>query len=206
MPSSPAYRIETERLIMRCWDPRDAPLAHAAILASLDHLEPWMPWIQEEPKSLEQRLALLRQFRGKFDLGEDFTYAIFNAVESEVWGGTGLHTRRGEGVREIGYWIRVDQVNQGYATESTAAMVRVAFEIDRLRRVEIRCDPVNKRSAAIPRKLGFTLEGVLRQRDQFRGAGRDTQVWSLLADEYPASPASQLPLRAFDATGELLLE
>lgn len=206
MPFPPAYRIETERLVIRCWGPRDALLAHAAILANLEHLRPWMPWIEEEPKSLEQRIDLLRQFRGKFDLGEDFTYAIFNAAESEVWGGTGLHTRQGEGVREIGYWIGADQVNQGYATESTAALVRVAFEIDRIRRVEIRCDPVNERSAAIPRKLGFTYEGTLRQRDQVRGAGRDTQVWSLLAGEYPASPASERPIRAFDATGGVLLE
>lgn len=206
MASPPAYRIETKRLVIRCWNPGDAPLAHAAILASLDHLEPWMPWIQKEPQSLEQRTALLRQFRGKFDLGEDFTYGIFNPAESEVWGGTGLHTRRGEGVREIGYWIRADQVNRGYATESSAALIRVAFEIDRVRRVEIRCDPANEKSAAIPRKLGFTNEGILRQRDQVRGAGRDTQVWSLLADEYPASPSGEWPIRAFDATGELLLE
>jgi len=206
MSSPPAYRIETKRLVIRCWDPSDAPLVHAAILASLDHLEPWMPWVEEEPKSLAQRIDLLRQFRGKFDLGEDFIYGIFNTGESEVWGGTGLHTRQGEGLREIGYWIRADQVNNGYATESTAALIRVAFEVDRVRRVEIRCDPVNERSATIPRKLGFTNEGILRQRDQFRGSGRDTQVWSLLALEYPATPASQLPIRAFDATGGVLLE
>ena len=206
MSSPPAYRIETKRLVIRCWDPSDAPLMHAAILENLDHLEPWMPWAHEEPKSLEQRIEMLRKFRGKFDLGEDFTYAIFNSAESEVWGGTGLHTRRGEGLREIGYWIRADRLNQGYATESTAALVRVAFELDRVRRVEIRCDPVNERSAAIPRKLGFTNEGILRQRDQFRGSGRDTQVWSLLAGEYPASPSSERSIRAFDAIGRVLLE
>jgi RimJ/RimL family protein N-acetyltransferase len=206
MSSSPAYRIETNRLVIRCWEPRDAPLVHTAILDNLDHLKPWMPWAHDEPKSLEQRIDLLRQFRGKFDLGEDFTYAIFNSDESEVLGGTGLHTRQGKGLREIGYWIRADRTGQGYATESTAALVKVAFEVDQARRVEIRCDPVNEISAAIPRKLGFTNEGTLRHREEFLGAGRDTQVWSLLVHEYPASPSSDLSIRAYDVMGRLLLE
>ena len=52
----PPYRIETERLVLRCWDPRDAPLLKDAIDSSLDHLRPWMPWAREEPKPLEETL------------------------------------------------------------------------------------------------------------------------------------------------------
>jgi RimJ/RimL family protein N-acetyltransferase len=204
--SGPAYRVETDRLVIRCWDPRDAPLAHDAILASLDHLRPWMPWAHEEPRPIEARVELLRTFRGKFDLGQDFTYGIFDARESAVLGGTGLHTRRGKGVREIGYWIRAGHLQCGLATESTAALVKVAFEIDGVRRVEIRCDPKNRASAAIPRKLGFHQEGVLRDEIEFLGAQRDTQVWSLVASEYNSSPAHNTPMRAFDALGRILLE
>jgi len=206
MTRAPAYRIETERLVIRCWDPRDAPLLDTAISSSLDHLKPWMPWAHEEPKSMEERIDLLREFRGKFDLGEDFIYGILNVEESEVVGGTGLHTRRGKHIREIGYWIRADLVRKGFATESTAALVRVAFEIDEVRRVEIRCDPKNEASAAIPRKLGFAKEGTLRGKDEFLGTARDTEVWSLIVDEYASNPSSQTRIKAFDAVGQLLLQ
>jgi RimJ/RimL family protein N-acetyltransferase len=175
-------------------------------LESVDHLKPWMPWAHEEPKTLEERVALLRTFRGKFDLGEDFVYGIFNIDESQVLGGTGLHTRRGEGVREIGYWIHSAQINRGFATESTAALVKVAFDLHQVRRVEIRCDPGNTASSAIPRKLGFSFEGVLRNETVFLGAARDTQVWSLIDADYEASSSSMVKVAVFDAMGRTLID
>ena len=51
-PSPPPYRIETDRLTIRCWEPRDAPLLKQAVDASLDHLRPWMPWARDEPTPL----------------------------------------------------------------------------------------------------------------------------------------------------------
>ena len=102
-----------------------------------------------------------------------------------VLGGTGLHPRGGEGAREIGYWIRADQVNKGYATEVAAALTRVGFEIEKLRRMGIHCDVDNVRSAAVPPKLGYTHEATLRRRlkssdDRFH----DEMVWTMLAEEY----------------------
>ena len=49
----PAYRIVTPRLVIRCWDPRDAQLAKEAIDSSLDHLRPWLPWAHHEPQTIE---------------------------------------------------------------------------------------------------------------------------------------------------------
>ena len=120
MASGPAYRIVTERLVVRCWEPRDAALLREAIDSSLDELGPWMPWAKHEPQTLEEKVILLRRFRGRFDLGEDFTYGILLRDESEVVGGTGLHTRGGEDAFEIGYWIRTSRVGEGLATEATA--------------------------------------------------------------------------------------
>lgn len=196
----PAYRVVTPRLVIRCWQPADAGLLKAAVDVSIEHLRPWMPWAANEPTDLEAKIALLRRFRGKFDLGEDFVYGIFDRQETEVLGSTGLHTRRGSDGREIGYWVRADRLNQGIATETAAALTRVAFEIDRLDWVEIRCDVANVRSAAVPRKLGFTHEATLHRR-RFGDRLRDTMVWTLLADEYPTSPAARVPIEAYDAAG-----
>lgn len=203
----PAYRIQTPRLVIRCWNPSDAEAMQEAILSSLEHLRPWMPWAEKEDKeTLEDKIARLRLFRGKFDLGEDFIYGIFDRGETRVLGGTGLHTRLGSRVREIGYWIRQDAVGQGLASETAAALTRVGFEIETIDRIEIHCDPENVRSAAVPRKLGYTLDAVLRQRF-YRSPGvyTDSMIWSLLAADYPATPCAQQPIEAFDAAGRRIL-
>jgi RimJ/RimL family protein N-acetyltransferase len=200
----PPYRIETERLVVRCWEPTDAQLLKDAVDSSLDHLRPWMPWAHEDPQPLEAKVELLRGFRGRFDLGQDFVYGIFSADESEAVGGTGLHTRRGEGVFEIGYWIRANRVGQGLCTEATAALTRVGFELGEVERIEIRVDPANEASLAIPRKLGFVNEGTMR--GVFHGPDgsprqNDAVVFALLRGEFEGD----VELKAFDAAGERVL-
>ena len=75
-----------------------------------------MPWAHDDPQEVGQKAELLRRFRGQFDLGQDFVFGIFAADESEVLGGTGLHTRAGDGGLEIGYWVRADRTRRGIAT------------------------------------------------------------------------------------------
>jgi len=199
----PPYRIETDRLVIRCWNPPDAPLLDEAITSSLDHLRPWMPWAVEEPRTLDERIELLRTFRGRFDLGDDFAYAIFSPDEARVLGGTGLHTRVGETAFEIGYWIRADATGDGLATESTAALTRVAFELCGAERVEIRVEPANEASAAIPRRLGFVEEATLRRRlpSEEGQPARDVVVFTMLAEELAASPCANAASTAYDAAG-----
>lgn len=202
----PAYRIVTARLVLRCWEPADAPLLKAAVDKNREHLRPWMPWANTQPDPLAVVVNRLRLFRGQFDLDRDFTYGIFDPGQTQVLGGSGLHARVGEGGIEIGYWIDEDHINYGLATEAAGALTRVAFEVHDLDRVEIHCEPVNVRSAAVPRKLGFSHEATLRRRaETSEGVPRDTMIWTLFAGEYPASPAAQVPLEAFDVLGRRIL-
>lgn len=202
----PPYLIQTRRLTIRCWDPHDAPLLKDALDTSLDHLVPWMPWAADEPKPVEEKAELLRLFRGRFDLGEDFVYGIFARDESEVIGGSGLHTRIGPGALEIGYWIRASHVRQRYALETTAALTAAAFRICGVDRVEIRIDPTNEASLGIPRRLGFSEEATLRRRlPSVEGEPpRDLVVFALFADEYARSPFAGAIAEAFDALGRPL--
>lgn len=202
----PAYRVETQRLVIRCWQPVDATHLQAAIDGSLDHLRPWMPWAEGEQEGVEARIERLRVWRAHFDLDQDYVYGIWNLTEDGVLGGTGLHTRRGPDTLEIGYWIHADHINQGLATEAAAALTRVAFEVNGVRCVEIRNAPENARSAAVPRKLGFVHEATLRQRlPSADGRFRDVMIWSLLDEEYPNSPAARAEIVAFDAAGRRIL-
>jgi RimJ/RimL family protein N-acetyltransferase len=198
----------TERLVIRCWDPRDAPLASEAVQSSLDELRPWMPWAHEQSQSPADVVNLLRRFRGAFDLDQNFVYGIFSPDEREVVGGTGLHARVGEGAFEIGYWIRTSRTGEGLATETAAALTRVAFEVCGVERVELHVDPANARSLRIPHKLGYTEEGTLRRRlapPPPESVRRDVVVFSMLADEFSGSPLVSAPLEAYDAVGGRVL-
>jgi RimJ/RimL family protein N-acetyltransferase len=202
----PAYKILTPRLLIRCLEPIDAAMLNIAMEESLDHLLPWMPWAKQEPLAFQERIQYLRKCRGKFDLGSDFVYGIFNPDESKLLGGTGLHTRLGDGVREIGYWIHKDFISQGLATESSAALTRVAFEVDHVQRVEIHCDPKNVRSASVPRKLGYVHEATLHDRNEdTNGHLRDSMIWTLFAEDYPASEAIKIQVEAYDAIGRRII-
>ena len=203
--NNPAYRIETDRLVVRCYQPSDTQLLADSVAESVEHLKPWMPWAHAEPEAFEEKKKRMLRFRGMFDLQQDYTYGIFNTDETKLLGGTGLHTRLGADALEIGYWIHKDYANQGLTTESTAALVKVAFEIINIHRIEIHCDPNNLASASIPRKLGFTHEGTLRAKTPFLDGWRDTMIWGLLKDEYPNSPAVKAQIKVFDAHGAPLL-
>ena len=203
---SPApYRIETERLVVRCYEPRDAPLLKEAIDSSLEHLRPWMPWAYQEPQTLEEKIALVKQFRANFDSGQNFTCGIFNFDETEVLGGTGLHPRIGPGGLEIGYWIRASATRQGLVTESSAALTRAGFEVCDADRIEIRIEPGNDASMGVPRKLGFLEEATLRRRLPARETGplRDVTIFTMFREDFDPSLAPGI--RAFDARGEQVL-
>jgi RimJ/RimL family protein N-acetyltransferase len=203
----PPYRIVTERTVVRCWDPRDAPLLKDAIDSSLDHLRPWMAWALAEPQSLREKVALLRRFRSQFDLGREFIYGILDRDERLVLGGTGLHPRSGDDSLEIGYWIRASEVGRGLATETSAALTRVAFDVCGVDRVDIRVDPANAASLAIPRKLRYREEATLRRRLPAHedGVPRDVLLFSLLRSELPATPAAAARLEAYDVLGVRVL-
>lgn len=202
----PAYRIRTQRALIRCWDPRDALMVKASIDENIDHLLTFMPWAASEPQSLEEKITLLRAFRGRFDLGQDFVYGVFTPDETRVIGGTGLHTRGAANTREIGYWIHKDFTRQGLATEISAALTKVAFEIDHVWRVEIKCAVENLASAAVARKLGYTREAILRQEIQLSdGLRHDEMYWTLLEAEYPSSPSASAVIEAYDAMERRIL-
>ncbi|OQA46998.1 MAG: putative ribosomal N-acetyltransferase YdaF [Chloroflexi bacterium ADurb.Bin325] len=197
----PAYRIVTPRLVLRCWDPADAPLLKAAIDVSVEHLRPWMSWAAHEPTDLAAKTALLRTFRGDFDLDRNYFYGIFDRDETAALGSSGFHTQVGPAALEIGYWIRADAINQGFATEVTAALTRVAFEVNRVRRVEIHCVVANVRSAAVPRKLGYQHEATLARRIAQGDERHDVMIWTLFAEQYADSPAAGIETAAYDALG-----
>jgi ribosomal-protein-alanine N-acetyltransferase len=64
---------------------------------------------------------------------------------------------------DIGYRINSNYWGLGFASEAGQAILQFAFEILKLRRLQIRCFSVNKGSLQVAKKLGFRLEGEIRQ-------------------------------------------
>lgn len=197
-----AYRIETDRLVLRCWSPQDAPVLRDALDACDQHLRPYIPFMKDEPRTLEQTARWLRGHRAAFDLDQMLRYAVFDRDEVTLLGENMLLSRVGPGALEIGYWTHKDAIGRGFATEASAAMIRVAFELEKVDRVEIMCAPENVASAGIPAKLGFTHEATVKRRaHNSDGELCDLMIWSLFASDYPSSPAAMVTYTPFDCMG-----
>jgi len=197
------YRIETERLIIRCYEPSDAMKLHETIISSADHLRPWLPWMQQEPKNPGARASLIRFFRGQFDLGLDYAFGIFDKAEKELIGSTGLHTRVGKNAREIGYWIGSKYIGKGFATEAVGALTKLGFTVEGLSRLEIHCITENIRSRKIPLKLGYKMETIITP--DAPGIVQNMMIWSMSKHDYEHSRLRDLPIRAFDFMGNKLI-
>ena len=152
----------TDRLLIRKPLPRDGKAVYQAMLASLTELKEWMPWAHRE-QTEEDVEANMREAHAKFLTREDLRLHIFKKETGEFIGSSGLHRINWDIPKfEIGYWIDTRHSGRGYITEAAEAITNFAFTELKAKRVEIRCDFKNNKSWAIPDRLGFTLEGILR--------------------------------------------
>ena len=148
---------------------------------NVEHLKPWIPWAVAAPGTIEEIETRIAQWSRDFDEGRQFIWALWGHSGATLLGAVGIYPRDatkrvgiGEADRaEIGYWLRADMTGRGYATEAA----RQAFEVARLlpgvTRIEMRCDPANARSIAVPKRLGF------REIERFTEGDEATVIWSL---------------------------
>lgn len=174
--------VHTPRLLLRTWTVDDAPAMSAAIEASVDHLRPWMDWAADEPLPLNTRVEVIRGMVSGWEEGREAIYGVF--LGNTVVGGCGFHRRGGPEMLEIGYWIHVDHVRHGYATELAAALTGAAFGINGIHRVEIHHDRANVASRGVPAKLGFRFLGERsRAKDAPPKVGVDC-AWAVTRPEW----------------------
>jgi RimJ/RimL family protein N-acetyltransferase len=146
--------LQVGEYVVRKYETTDAQALVDAVTESCDHLRPWMPWIKFEPQSALQRAELITTWNRAWEDCTEFVMGIF--LGDRVIGGTGLHLRGEVNTVEIGYWIHVDYIGRGIATQVAGALTKLAFamwpEIDT---VEIHHSESNIASGKVPLRLGF---------------------------------------------------
>jgi RimJ/RimL family protein N-acetyltransferase len=171
--------FETDRLLIRAPLFGDGALVNEAIRESIDELRPWMPWAQQIP-TVEETEMNIRRARLQFLERTDMRLHLFLKKTEQFIGSSGLHRINWQARKfEIGYWIRTPFSGHGYITEAVQGITNFAINMLKANRIEIRCDTRNIRSARVAERLGYTLEGVLRNNTcDVDGSLRSTKVFS----------------------------
>ncbi len=174
-------QFESERLIIRAPRAGDGAPINAAIHESLAELRPWMPWADPAP-TVEDTEIVMRRGAAHWLLRENMPMVLWRKSDGLFVGGSGLHQLDWSVPRmEIGYWVRTSLAGQGYITEAVRAITQFAVEQLGARRIEIRCDADNVRSAAVAERAGYHLEARFGQHMRSpQGDLRDTLVYVMI--------------------------
>jgi RimJ/RimL family protein N-acetyltransferase len=168
--------------VLRPWRVADAPVALAAVEQSLPQLRRFMPWAMVPPT-----LRSMEAFLEGVVAGDSIGFGLYEA-DGALVGGCGLHDRRGPGTFEMGYWVRSDRTGRGYATAAARALTSTVFEVyPDIDRVEIRCDPANLASMAIPRKLGYRIDSEVEVEVEAAAQTGRQVVWAATRDMWVRS-------------------
>ncbi len=154
--------LHSERISVRSYRVSDAEALRGAIEEARDYIRPWLPFADTH-QTVEESRDWIKQQEARWLLREDMIVGIWEIASQRFIGGSGLHPRDLNFTYfEIGYWLRPSAAGHGYMTEAAQLLTNYAFDHLTANRVEIRCDERNERSAAVARRLGFVLEGLLR--------------------------------------------
>lgn len=168
--------MQTERL--RLCPPTVAMAAEifAAIDGERPRLQTYLPWVQHV-KTVEDEEAFILLSARQWFQKTCFGYAMFNAADNCYVGHCGfVDMQWAHHYAEVGYWIRGDYEGMGLVTEACAALEQAACGMG-LHRLEIHCSTQNARSAGVPERLGYKLEGVCREDFYAEGAYHDTAIY-----------------------------
>ena len=161
---------------------RDAEAIFNIIDKDRNHLRIWLPWVDKTISIKDTEVNITERIE-KFNKKEA---ASFYVVYENQWiGSTGfisLDNLNKQG--EIGYWLRSDFEGKGLMTECVKASIKYGFEKLGLNRIVIKCNSENTKSAAIPKRLGFMLEGRLREDRIKNDIYSDSLIFGLLKNEW----------------------
>ncbi len=146
------------------------------------HLREWLPWVTKM-ETLEHFKEYIATTHDRFSNNHDHAFVIIQ--NGDVVGRIGIYNIDSTNhIGAIGYWIGNEFQGKGIVTKSCKTLLNYCFSDLELNRVEIRCATKNFRSQAVPERLGFTKEGIIRQGEALRNEYIDIYCYSLLKHEW----------------------
>jgi ribosomal-protein-serine acetyltransferase len=176
------HRVVAPGLEIRQFQFEDAEETFAAADRNREHLREWLPWVDHTHSPADVR-TFIEAALEQHDAGLGPNCAIL--LDGKIVGSMGSH--RFDLIDRhcsIGYWLDAGCQGRGIITQCSATLIDYLFSEVGMHRVEIRCGTGNHRSCAVPRRLGFTREGVLRGAQWVSGRWVDLVVWGMLEQEW----------------------
>jgi len=175
--------LETPRLRLRALVEADVP----ALFAIFGDAESMRYWSRPELKTIDEAEALFRDIHDHGASGDFVQLGIARREDDLVVGTCTLYRiERTHRRAELGYILRRDHWGRGLAHEALVALLDHAFGALGLHRLEADVDPRNAASIRLVERLGFKLEGHMRERYFVAGDIQDSAMYGLLAPEWKA--------------------
>ena len=168
-------------LVLRLLEPRHAEALFRLVDRNRDSLGHWFPWV-EHTKTVADSEAFTRLQPESFAQGDGCQLGIWS--EGVYIGNIGFgYVSREFRCAEVGYWLSAEHRGRGVMTKVCRYLCGYLFNEQGLNRVEIRCAETNL-NRAVPERLGFRLEGTLREMGYTRDGLVAQLVYSLLKREW----------------------
>ena len=167
---------------LRLVEEADAEKLFGLIDRNRQYLRRWLPWIDGN-MTINDTLAFIRHSQEQYSSKRGFQMAIWS--KNEIAGIIGYHPIDWQNrTVMIGYWLGEKFQGKGIMTEACRLLVGYAFDEFHLNRVEIRCATGNTGSCAIPERLKFNKEGVIKEGEWLYDHFVDLVLYRMLADEW----------------------
>lgn len=167
---------------LRIYEERHAREVAQLVDENRAYLRQWLPWV-DNSRSVEDSKAFIQNSLQQFAHNEGFQMGVW--YKGKLAGGIGYHPIDWADRKvEIGYWLGERFQGKGLMTKACSTLVTYAFDELGLHKVEIHCAAENIRSCAIPKRLGFTQEGILRDAEWLYDHFVDLVVFGMLAREW----------------------
>lgn len=171
-----------DEIEIRMFEESDAETVFAMVDRNREYLRQWLIWV-DRSDSPEVTRQFIKDSKLRYKNKEALSAGIW--LNGKLVGATGVvgyewHNR----MMEIGYWLSADQQGKGIMTRAVSALIDDAFDNLGMNRVEIHCATGNLPSRAIPERLGFKQDGVMREAGLLNGQFVDKVIYSMLASEW----------------------
>lgn len=174
--------IVSDEIRMRTYTNRDAEIFFKTSDENRAYLRPWISWVDRMHNETDA-LDLIQQGLIQLERQEALILAVFK--KEELIGGMGMHSWNQELKKaEMGYWLCEKETGKGIITLAAKVFLKYLFQELQLNKVELCHLPDNTRSAAVASRLGFQVEGVLRESFLLHGRLQDIVVQGLLRREW----------------------